>query len=452
MQDMEEFFRSGATRSYAFRRTSLEKLRDVIRAKEKMIFDALHTDLGKSAEETWVTENGMVIAELKYMLRNLRKWMKPERKKTNLVNFPSRSSVRREPLGLVLIIGPWNYPFQLLLNPLCGAIAAGNCVVLKPSEFTPATNEVVRQIIAECFDPLHVRMVEGPGSEVIPPLLSSCRFDHIFFTGSTAVGKEIYRMAADRLVPVTLELGGKSPCVVEEDANIGVAARRIAITKFSNAGQMCVAPDYILVHESRKAELLKKLQEAMQRFFGDDPKASYSYARMINRKQLDRVAAYITAAGIVVGGETDIDNLFIAPTIVAEPATGSALMKEEIFGPILPVIGFSDREKALSQIREHADPLAFYLYTSSAQHEQFWLDRVPAGGTCINNSAWHLTNHYLPFGGRGMSGIGRYHGKYSFDTFSHLRAVMKTPTWFDPWLKYPPFEGKLKWYKKFTGK
>jgi aldehyde dehydrogenase (NAD+) len=451
LERMRGFFQSGATLDYAFRREQLEKLRDLLIAGETELYDALRQDLGKSREESWVTEIGILISELKFTVRRLKTWMSPEKVPTNLLNLPSKSYVLREPLGLVLIIGPWNYPVQLLLNPLIGAIAAGNCAVLKPSEFTPATTAVLGKMIRSAFSPDYIMVAEGAGADVIPPMLRAFRFDHVFFTGSTAVGREIYKMAAERLVPVTLELGGKSPCVVEEDANIAVAARRIAVTKFSNAGQMCVAPDYVLVREKNKQEFIAELVKAVQSFFGEDASASPDYCRIVNEKQFDRLVSYLNDGKLVAGGRYDRAQRYIEPAIMVDVDREAPVMKEEVFGPILPVIGFESDAAALELIRQHPDPLSFYVYTGSREKERKWLERVPAGGSCINNASWHLTNPNLPFGGRGTSGTGRYHGRYSFDNFSHLRAVMKTPTWFDPALKYPPFKGRLKLYKKFIG-
>jgi aldehyde dehydrogenase (NAD+) len=352
-----------------------------------------------------------------------------------------------EPFGVVLIIGPWNYPFQLLINPLIGAVAAGNCVVLKPSEFAPATEAVMKKIIEDVFPKEYILYVQGDGAAVIPEMMNNFSFDHVFYTGSTAVGKIIYKMAAERLVPVTLELGGKSPCVVESDANISVAARRIAMTKFSNAGQMCVAPDYLLVHDSVKDKLVEALKASALKFFSDKPEESYSYGKIINEKQFNRIAGYLSQGKIVYGGRTNKEKLFIEPTILTDVSMNGSIMKDEIFGPILPVIPFATMEEAKVIIQQNPNPLSFYIYTSSSKKEREWLEAVPAGGSCVNNSSWHLTNHHLPFGGRGFSGTGCYHGKYSFETFSHKRAVMKTPTWFDPSIKYPPFKGKLKLFK-----
>jgi len=278
--------------------------------------------------------------------------------------------------------------------------------------------------------------------------MTNFRFDHVFYTGSTAVGRLIYKMAADQLVPVTLELGGKSPCVVERDANIKVAARRIAVAKFSNAGQMCVGPDYVLVHAAVKEQFVKSLKKSVINFFSEQPSLDYSYARIINEKQFNRLVSYLDEGTIVHGGKNDVSKLYIEPTIIENVSMDSRLMKEEIFGPILPIIPFQTFDEAKSIIDFNPDPLAFYVYTSSVKNEKKWLRAVPAGGTCVNNSSWQLTNHHLPFGGRGNSGIGEYHGKNSFETFSHRKAVMKTPTWFDPDIKYPPFKGKLWLFKK----
>lgn len=444
---MQRFFNSGTTRPYAFRKAQLIKFRDAILKYEKQIHDALYADLKKSPEECWVTETGFVLAELNNTIKHLKTWMHPELVSTNLLNAPSKSFILHEPLGVVLIISPWNYPFQLLLTPLIGAIAAGNCIVLKSSEFAPATSAVMKQMIEACFNKEYVLFVEGDGATVIPAMMNNFTFDHIFYTGSTAVGKIIYKMAAEKLVPVTLELGGKNPCIVEEDANIKVAARRIAMTKFSNAGQMCVAPDYLLVHESKKAALVESLKKIILQFFSDKPEENYNYGKIINEKQFNRLVNYLQQGTIVYGGRFDKEKLFIEPTIIENVNTGMGIMQEEIFGPILPIISFSSKEEALQLIGQHKNPLAFYVFTSSHTKENFWLNNVAFGGGCINNASWHLTNHHLPFGGRGFSGSGQYHGKASFDTFSHKKSIMKTPTWFDPSVKYPPFKGKLKLFK-----
>jgi aldehyde dehydrogenase (NAD+) len=444
---LRAYFNTGVTRPYEFRIEQLKKLKQSIIDNEQLLYDALYADLKKSPEESWVTESGMVIAEINTAIKNLKTWMQPKRVSTNLLNMPSGSRIMNEPLGVVLIIGPWNYPFQLLINPLVGAIAAGNCVVLKPSEHAPATEKAMKKVITGVFNVNYIQYAEGEGHVILPEMMNNFTFDHVFYTGSTAVGKIIYKLAAERLVPVTLELGGKSPCIVESDANIKVAARRIAVTKFSNAGQMCVAPDYVLVHESKKEELTNAIKKTIQSFFGDKPEESYSYGKIINEKQFDRITDYLTQGIIVHGGRTNKEQLFIEPTILHNVSLNDTIMKEEIFGPLLPLISFKTKEEALNIIEQNKNPLAFYVYTSSKQKEDEWLNAVAFGGGCVNNSSWHLTNHHLPFGGRGFSGTGKYHGKYSFDTFSHEKAVMKTPTWFDPAVKYPPFKGKLKLFK-----
>jgi aldehyde dehydrogenase (NAD+) len=444
---MREFFDSGVTRSYQFRKEQLQKLKQTLLEHEQELYDALFADLKKSPEETWVTETGFLLAELNNTLKNFRRWMEPEQAATNLLNLPSSSYVIREPLGTVLILGPWNYPLNLLFTPLVGALAAGNCVVLKPSEFAPATAAVMKKMIQKNFPPDYILYVEGNGAEVVPQMMQNFVFDHVFYTGSTAVGKIIYKMAAENMVPVTLELGGKSPCIVESDANIKVAAKRIAMTKFSNAGQMCVAPDYVLVHESKKGELIEALKNTIVNFFGDKPEESYNYSKIINEKQFDRVVNYLSQGTIVTGGRTDKEKLFIEPTILTDISLDATVMKDEIFGPVLPVISFSTTEEAKAIICRNANPLAFYVFTSSKKKEKQWLESVAFGGGCVNNASWHLTNHNLPFGGKGFSGTGNYHGKYSFETFSHKKAIMKTPTWFDPAIKYPPFKGRLKLFK-----
>jgi aldehyde dehydrogenase (NAD+) len=447
LQTMRAFYESGVTRTLAFRKQQLQKLKAAIYQYEQPLYDALHKDLKRSAEESWVTELGVVMADINLALRNLRHWMQPQRVSTNLVNLPSASYIFREPLGVVLIISPWNYPFQLLFAPMAGAIAAGNCVVLKPSELAPATARVMGDIIQEIFPKEYIFYTEGDGAQLVPALMDSFRFNHVFYTGSTAVGKSIYQLAASQLVPVTLELGGKSPCVIENDANITVAARRIAVTKFANAGQMCIAPDYILVHASRKEELIAALKKAIVAFYSENPAESYSYGKIINEKQFQRIVSYLNQGTVVYGGHHDISRLYIEPTILENVSPDAPLMKEEIFGPFLPVLTFNTREEAKTIIQNNPDPLSFYIYTADSKKEKEWLQSVPFGGGCVNNSSWHFTNHHLPFGGRGNSGFGKYHGKYSFEVFSNAKAVMKTPTWFDPAIKYPPFKGRLKLFK-----
>jgi aldehyde dehydrogenase (NAD+) len=448
---MREYFASGATQSVEFRKQQLKRLRDEILKNEQAINEALYQDLHKSPEEVWVSETGLVVGEINVALKKLDAWVQPRRVRTNLLNLPSSSSILPEPLGVVLIIAPWNYPLQLLLNPLVGAIAAGNCVVLKPSEYAPATAAVMKKIVEAVFESSYIAYIEGDGASVVPSLLESFRFDHIFYTGSTTVGRIIYKMAADQLTPVTLELGGKSPCVVEADASIKVAAKRIALAKWNNAGQICVAPDYILVHASVRDSFLQELKKVILNFFTENPATCGHYGRIINSKQFDRLVSYLKDGSIYHGGHYDRDQLYIEPTLLTDVAIDSPIMQQEIFGPLLPVLSYTSFEEAKSIIARNPNPLAFYVYTENRTHEKAWLQQVPAGGACVNNSIFHLLNHRLPFGGRGTSGVGAYHGKYSFDTFSHQKSVLRTPTWPDPALKYPPFKGKLNLLKKLIG-
>lgn len=373
---------------------------------------------------------------------------------TDLVNLPSVSKIYRDPLGVVLIISPWNYPLQLLIIPLIGAIAGGNCVVLKPSELAPATAEVAGKMIREIYSPEYVQFIEGDGAVVVPAMMKNFRFDHVFYTGSMPIGKLIYQLAAEQLVPVTLELGGKSPAIVEKDANISAAARRIVLGKFLNAGQTCIAPDYVLVHNDVKTKFVDKLKETITKFYTADSSSSYEYGKIINEKRFDKLVSYLDNGTVIHGGQHNRSALFIAPTLIEAPTSGpvnlwlqSALFREEIFGPVLPVISYQTFEEAKKIVEQNANPLAFYLFTNNKKTEQQWIEQVSFGGGCINNANWHFTNHNLPFGGVGNSGIGAYHGKYTFDTFTRLKPVLKTPTWFDPNIKYPPMKGKLKLFK-----
>ena len=442
------YFNSGATRSYEFRKAQLQKFKETILANEAPINQALYADLKKSPEEAWASELGLLMAEINVTLKHLRQWMQPVSAGTDLVNLPSTSKIYRDPLGVVLIIAPWNYPLQLLLIPLVGAIAGGNCAVIKPSELAPATAAVIEKIITEAFAPEHVKLVQGDGAAVIPAMMNAFRFDHVFYTGSIPVGKIIYQLAAKDLVPVTLELGGKSPAIVEADAHLSSAARRIVLGKFLNVGQTCIAPDYLLVHASVKNDLAEKIKKEIVNFYGADASSSYDYGKIINERRFDKLVSYLDQGIIICGGQHDKQKLFIAPTLLENVSMDSALMKEEIFGPLLPVHSFTTTEEAMQIVQQNANPLAFYLFTSSKNKEKEWMNAIPFGGGCINNTDWHFTNHHLPFGGVGNSGIGAYHGKFTFDTFTRQKPVLKTPTWFDPSIKYPSFKGRLGLFKR----
>jgi aldehyde dehydrogenase (NAD+) len=446
---MRDYYESGATRTLSFRKAQLQKLKDCLLANEQEIYTALKTDLNKSPEETYASELGLLLGEIKFILKNLAYWMEPKTVTTEMVNLPASCKIYRDPLGVVLIIAPWNYPLQLLLNPLAGAIAGGNCVLLKPSEFSSATSHIINKMITEIFPPEYVKVVEGDGATVIPEMMKDFRFDHIFYTGSVAVGKIIYKAAAEKLIPVTLELGGKSPGIVEADADLKVAAKRLVLGKFLNAGQTCVAPDYILVHHSVKDELLKKIKTSIEKFYSADTASNNEYGKIINQKRFDKLLSYLNYGNIIYGGKHDRSKCWIAPTLIENVQMDSPLMTEEIFGPLLPVITFNTTEEAIQIVKQNANPLALYIFSSSKKKQRQWIDNTPFGGGSINETAWYFANKSFPFGGVGNSGIGVYHGKYSFDTFTREKPVMKSPTWFDPALKYPPLKGKMKILKWF---
>ena len=447
LEIMRIYYDGGATRSYDFRKDQLVKFKKGLLKYEQEIYSALYSDLKKSKEESYATELGLLLAEINTMLKNLKQWMQPESVTTQLVNLPSTSKIYRDPLGVVLIIAPWNYPFQLMMLPLAGAIAGGNCVVLKPSELAPATSAVIQKIVSEIFPKEYIKVVEGDGATVVTEMMNGFQFNHVFYTGSISVGKIIYKMAAEKLVPVTLELGGKSPAIVEADADIAATAKRIVLGKFVNAGQTCIAPDYLLVHADIKEALLGKIKKTIEKFYTNDSVNSDDYGKIINENRFNKLVSYLSLGKIIYGGHHDRSKLHIAPTLIENVSIDSALMTEEIFGPILPVNTFNTTEEAMKIVQRNANPLSFYLFTKSSKKQNEWIEKISFGGGCINNSAWHFANKNFPFGGVGNSGMGAYHGKYSFKTFTREKPVMKTPTWFDPDLKYPPFKGKMKLFK-----
>ncbi len=449
LQKIKQYFESGATQEFVFRKQQLQLLAAAIKKYESEICAALLSDLGKSYTEAYTSEIALVQMEISYFLKHLKQLMLPQTVSTNLMNLPGSSKIYNQALGVVLIIGPWNYPFQLLMNPLVGAVAGGNCVVLKPSEFTPATNIIVNKIIKEIFAENYVQIFEGNGAEVVPNLMNNFRFNHVFFTGSTAVGKIIYGLAAKDLVTVTLELGGKSPCIIEADANLQVAANRIVLGKFINAGQTCIAPDYLLIHESIKEKFISILTQTIVKFYTSNANDSEDYGRIINEKRFDTLVSYLQEGNIVYGGNFDKKVLYIEPTILTNVSLDANVMTQEIFGPILPIFTFTNQKEALEIIQRNPNPLALYVFTSSNKAEESWIQKVQFGGGCINNTIYHITNHNLPFGGIGQSGVGSYHGKKSFEIFTHSKPILKSDTWIDPALKYPPFKGKLKWFKLF---
>ena len=441
-----EYFLTQATKDINFRLENLHKLKKAILKYENRLNDALKKDLNKSPFEAYSTEIGFVLEEISYHLRHLKKWAKPVKVRTDLVNFYSRSYILNEPYGVVLIMSPWNYPFQLMFDPLVGAISAGNCVVLKPAHYSERTTETVIEMISETFDPRYVSIFEG-GRETIQQMLD-IRYDYIFFTGSPYLGKIVMEKAAKFLTPVSLELGGKSPCIVEEDADLDVAARRITFGKLLNAGQTCLAPDYFLVHTKIKTKLIEKIKQCITNSYGEDPQRSPDYGRIINQAQFVKLAGLIKTGHVVFGGRTDEQDRYIAPTILDNVKPEDPIMQDEIFGPIFPVMEFNNLDEVAAFINKREKPLAFYFFTSSRKKEERLLSMTTSGGGCINDTIVHLTNPKMPFGGVGNSGMGAYHGKYSFDTFSHHRSILAKSTWLDIGLRYPPYKNKLQLVKK----
>ena len=435
-ESKEEFFSSGKTRSYSFRLEQLIKLKQVIKLKEDDILSALKLDLNKPGTEAFVGELALVYDEIDYAVKKLKKWMKPEKVKTPLFHFPSVSKIYAEPLGTVLIIGPWNYPFQLMIAPVIGAIAAGNCIVIKLSEETPATSRIIESIIEKSYSKDYISVVQGEGHVVVPLILKQYRFDHIFFTGSVPVGKLIGIAAAEKHIPCTLELGGKSPAIVDKDVNLKVAVKRLIWGKFFNSGQTCVAPDYALVHKDIKEQFIKTALSVIDELYGKIPLKSPDLTCIINKKRFNTLVSYMEQGKILCGGNYDSESLLIEPTIVDDVDPDSPLMTEEIFGPILPVVIYEDFEDARRIISRNPFPLAAYIYTENKEYESRFIEQLQFGGGCVNNSILHLSNVELPFGGIGYSGSGSYHGKYSFKTFSHYKSVVKTATFFDIKMKY----------------
>jgi aldehyde dehydrogenase (NAD+) len=430
------FFQTGATRSLEFRRAQLQKLHDAILARETPLFDALYADLRKSPYAAYTTEIGFVLSDIRHTLRSLPTWMAPRRRRAPLIAWPARGFTRPEPYGVALIIGPWNYPFQLLLSPLVGAIAAGNCVVLKPSEFAPRTAAAIAQMLGATFPEEYLAVVQG--DRAVAETLLRERFDTIFFTGSTNVGRAVMMAAARHLTPITLELGGKCPCLVCADAPLELTARRIVWGKFINAGQTCVAPDFVLVDRRICEPLVAALKQAIRQSYGDDPQRSADYGRIIDREHLDRLTGYLNSGQIVHGGQHDASDLYLAPTILTGVPTDAPVMQEEICGPILPVLEFTALEDALALLRDRPTPLALYLFTRDRPTQQHVLATARSGGACLNDTVLHMIGKDLPFGGLGDSGLGAYHGKTSFDCFTHRRSVLRRSLAFDPKLRYPP--------------
>jgi aldehyde dehydrogenase (NAD+) len=442
----KEYYQTGATKEVSFRIEQLKKLKKLLKNHEKEIFDALEKDFSKPPFETYGTELGILYTELDHLIKHVASWAKPKTVSGSLINFPSKNTVYSEPYGVALVIGAWNYPIQLTLNPVIGAMAAGNCVIAKPSEMASRSSAIMARFINEAFDPGYLHVVEG-AAETSQQLLDAPP-DYIFFTGSTRVGKIIMKAAAEHLIPVTLELGGKSPAIVDETADLHTAAKRIAWGKFVNAGQTCVAPDYLYVHSSVQSQLMDELRQSIKEFYGTNPAQSPDYPRIINDDHFNRLTDFLNNGTITAGGEHASDERYIAPTILSDVSWNDAVMQEEIFGPVLPVLSYEEIEEAINQINTRPKPLALYLFSETKSRQQRIINEIPFGGGCINDSIAHLGNHNLPFGGIGNSGMGSYHGKASFDVFSHRKSIMKKTTWFDVPLRYPPYKDNLKWLKK----
>lgn len=429
-----------------FRKEILIKLLDVIIKHEDAIIQALFEDFKKSAFESVLTETSYVISELKDTIKNIKSWAKPKKVLPSLLNFPSTDYIYKEPYGTILIIAPWNYPFQLALCPLISAVAAGNKVILKPSELTPKTSAIIAEIIEETFQNEHVEVVEG-GVEITQKLLQQ-RWDYIFFTGSVPVGKIVAKAAAENLTPTTLELGGKNPCIIDETANLKLAAKRIVWGKFINAGQTCIAPDYILIQEDMKSHFVDFLKAEITNAYGENPKLSPDFPRIVNKKNWIRLVGMIEPEKVLFGGQTDMEDHYISPTLVAEDSLDSLIMKEEIFGPILPILTYKEEEEISVVIANYEKPLALYVFTDDKKFAKRIIENHSFGGGCINETVMHFSNKRLPFGGVGHSGNGAYHGQLSFDTFSHHKGVIKKATWLDLPMRYAPYNNKLASIKK----
>ncbi|HDJ3321798.1 TPA: aldehyde dehydrogenase, partial [Staphylococcus aureus] len=442
-------FNTQQTKDISFRKEQLKKLSKAIKSYESDILEALYTDLGKNKVEAYATEIGITLKSIKNARKELKNWTKTKNVDTPLYLFPTKSYIKKEPYGTVLIIAPFNYPFQLVFEPLIGAIAAGNTAIIKPSELTPNVARVIKRLINETFDANYIEVIEG-GIEETQTLIH-LPFDYVFFTGSENVGKIVYQAASENLVPVTLEMGGKSPVIVDETANIKVASERICFGKFTNAGQTCVAPDYILVHESVKDDLITALSKTLREFYGQNIQQSPDYGRIVNLKHYHRLTSLLNSEqmNIVFGGHSDEDERYIEPTLLDHVTSDSAIMQEEIFGPILPILTYQSLDEAIAFIHQRPKPLSLYLFSEDENATQRVINELSFGGGAINDTLMHLANPKLPFGGVGASGMGRYHGKYSFDTFTHEKSYIFKSTRLESGVHLPPYKGKFKYIKAF---
>lgn len=447
-----QYFKTQATKDVKFRKQQLKNLSKSIKNYETELLEAFNADLGKNKVEAFATEIGFVLKNIKLARKELKNWTKRKQVNTPLFMFPAKSYIMKEPYGTVLIIGPFNYPLQLVIEPLIGAIAAGNTAIIKPSEFTPHVTKVLRKIIEAVFNPEYVAVIEGEAETT--KQLTALPFDYIFFTGSENVGRSVYQAASNNLTPVTLELGGKSPVIVDESANIKVTSERICFGKFTNAGQTCIAPDYLLVKKSIKDDLISALKATISEFYGKDVERSEDFGRIVNERHFSRLTKLLTEQqqNIVFGGTTNKDTLYVAPTIIDNVDLDSEIMQEEIFGPLLPIVTYEDFDEALALIQSKPKPLSLYLFSEDENATERVLNELSFGGGAINDTLMHIANPNLPFGGVGNSGIGQYHGKYSFDTFSHDKSYIFKTTRLESSVIFPPYKGKFKYIKTFFNK
>lgn len=442
IQKQREFFFQGKSKDVSYRVKALEKLKTMIKDHEKELMQALKQDLNKSEFDAYLTEIGILLEEIRFTLKHVENWAKPRKVKSSLTTVGAKGYIYPEPYGVALIISPWNYPFQLAIAPLIGAIAAGNCAIIKPSELTPATSALLAKIIQKTFPEEYIAVVVG-GVETSQALLKE-KFDYIFFTGSVPVGKIIMEAASKHLTPVTLELGGKSPCIIHKDANLKLAAKRIAWGKFINSGQTCIAPDYLFVHSEVKSEFLQNFKEAVEEIYGKNVIESQKMTRIVSERHFERLAFFLKNGSIYFGGGHDVSKLTIEPTVLTDITWDDEVMQDEIFGPILPVLEYTDLQGIIHQVNERPKPLALYLFSESKQIEETILNQISFGGGCVNDTVYHLSTPHLPFGGVGESGIGAYHGKGSFDVFSHEKSILKQTTKFDLPFRYPNTKDALK--------
>ncbi|WP_320130357.1 aldehyde dehydrogenase [uncultured Sphaerochaeta sp.] len=446
LSEQRAFFQSGITHDVGWRKKQLLALRQALEKNEELLLNALTLDLGKTEFEGFATELGVVYGEIKHLLKHLDSWCRPHRVPTSLLNFPSRSFTLAQPLGVVLIMSPWNYPLQLTLAPLVAAMAAGNCAIVKPSRYSENTSRAIEKVLSQCFPSNYIATFQG-GSAINTELLKH-HFDHIFFTGGTTVGKIVMQAASNYLTPISLELGGKSPAIVDETANIKLAARRIAWGKCLNSGQTCVAPDYVLVKREILPVFVDELKKAIQEMFGTEPLYNKDFPKIINQKHFTRLISLLSCGTLAYGGQIDPESLKIAPTILTNPDMDSPLMTDEIFGPILPIIGFDSFEQATDYIRDREHPLALYLFSNDKKRQKWVVSNLIYGGGCINDTVAHLANPSMAFGGVGGSGMGSYHAKESFTTFSHTKSILNKRTWLDIKIRYAPYKGKLSLVKR----